>query len=123
MSFTYLTIHGKRLRFGAVAGMYEITPLGVDSRRRHTSAPCTYWHTKCRAMAGEPLSEDEFRFVGFTEERPRSRDGWKHASSNLEVIFHHDDRNELSSEDSAMLAALMAVERVDLNRDRLGFLG
>lgn len=91
--------------------MYDITPLGVDACRWDRSAICTYWHTKCRAMAGEALVTEELRFVGFAEERPRSRGGWKNAATNLEVLYRGDhDRDELSSEDSAMLSALMAVD-------------
>jgi hypothetical protein len=53
---------------------------------------------------------------------PRVRDGWQDAATNLGVIYFHGDRYELSPEDSTMFAALMAVENVDLNRERLEFL-
>jgi hypothetical protein len=94
--------------------MYEITPLGVDDCRLDRSAVCVYWHTKRRAMAGEVLTAEELRFVGFADERPRVRDGWHDASTNLGLIYFHDDREELSSDDSAMLSALMSVDNAEL---------
>ncbi len=100
--------------------MYDLTPLGFDACRSDASASCVYWHTKKRAMAGATLTPEQLQFVGF-DEQPKPRDGWKSAATNLEVIYH--DRDELSSEDSETLAALMAIESVELNRERLEFLG
>jgi hypothetical protein len=58
------------------------------------------------------VERDELRFVGFTEEGSRSGDGWRHVSSNLEILYHHD-RDELSSEDLAMLSALMSLDNAE----------
>jgi hypothetical protein len=107
-----------------VAALYEITPLSVDACRSDPSASCVYWHTKLRALAGELLSEDELRFVGLVQECP-DRGGWQNAASHLELLYrqHDHDRDELSTEDSAVLSALMAIETVDLSQERLEFLG
>jgi hypothetical protein len=97
-----------------VATMFDLRALGSDACRWDSSASCRYWHMKCRAMAGEALTAEELRFVGFTEERPRVRDGWQDAATNLGVIYFHGDRYELSPEDSTMFAALMSVDNVEL---------
>lgn len=60
-------------------------------------------------MAGELLPDLELRYIGFTEERP-SRDGWKDASRNLELLYRDHDRDE----DTQMLVALMSIENVEL---------
>jgi hypothetical protein len=95
--------------------MYDLVSLGPDACQWDSSAACTYWHLKRRAMAGEALTAEELRFVGFSEESvSRRRDGWQDASRHLEVIYRHRDRDELSAEDSAMLSALMSVDNVEL---------
>lgn len=107
-----------------MAALYELTSLGADACRSDPSAACRYWHLKRRALAGELLSEDELRFVGLTEEGS-DRGGWQNAATHLELLYrdHDDGREEMSTEDSALLSALMAIETVDLGRERLDIIG
>jgi hypothetical protein len=103
--------------------MYDLVSLCPDACQWDSSASCLYWHLKRRAMAGADLTDEELRFVGFAEERPPSRGGWKDASRHLELLYGDHDRDGLSSEDSAMLSALMSIDTVDLSQERLDFLG
>jgi hypothetical protein len=94
--------------------MFDLRPLGSDACQWDSNASCLYWHLKCRAMAGEPLSEDERRFVGFAEESP-DRDGWKNAATSLEVIYRSDhDRDELEPADRDLLVSLMQIDNAEL---------
>jgi hypothetical protein len=71
---------------------------------------------KRRVFRGEDVSFEEARFVGFAEERPRSRNGWQNAATHLDLLYrdHDHDRDELSSEDAAMLASLMSIDNAEL---------
>ncbi len=66
------------------------------------------------SASGEALTAEELWFVGFVDERPRVRDGWQDAATNLGVIYFHGDRYELSPEDSTLFAALMSVDNAEL---------
>jgi hypothetical protein len=99
-------------------GMYDLVSLGPDACLSDTSAACRYWHLKCRVLRGANVTPDELRFVGFAQECP-DRGGWRNAATSLGILYH-DDREELSSEDSAMLSALMSID--DVTQGMIGFL-
>jgi hypothetical protein len=59
------------------------------------------------------LSPEQLEFVGVAKAPPQSSDGWRQPYT----------LPALPSPDAAMLQALMAIEAVDLGRERMSFLG
>lgn len=54
-----------------------VEALGPDRCRGDRCAPCSYYHLKKRALAGESLTEAEREFVGFTQ--PHRSAAWRPA--------------------------------------------
>lgn len=81
---------------------------------------CCYFELKERARLGEDLSAEERAFVGLYEAQ-KSAGGWHQPNEFISPYEFEPDW--LSAEDSAMLHALMNVDPVDVNRERLEFLG
>jgi hypothetical protein len=77
-----------------------------------------YFELKVRARRGEKCSDEELAFVGMEPNGHEPTGGW-HVPDGLD-LYELDDG--LSPEDSSMLTALMAIDSVDLNRERLDFL-
>jgi hypothetical protein len=100
----------------------SIEPLAPDACRSDPSPPCAYWHTKLHALNGgrDKLTRRDLAFVG-VETWPINTPGW-HAPTGL-FLDLWSDLPELSGEVSAGLHALMAISTVDVNRERLEFLG
>ena len=101
-----------------------LDPLGPDACRSDPSAPCAYWHLKLHALNGgrDKLSERELKCVGVgVSVRTDTSNGWHQP----DALFVDDFLAgfELSAEDSEVLHGLMAISTVDVNRDRLEFLG
>jgi hypothetical protein len=74
---------------------------------------------KVRALRGEDLSSEEADFVGMRPNGHKPSGGWHHPGD----LGSYELDDTLSAEDSVTLSALMAIDSVDLNRDRLEFLG
>jgi hypothetical protein len=98
---------------------YEyIWPLRPDRCRSDRCAPCYYHHLKIQALNGgrDKLSPDELEFVG-EGVSARVRSGGWHQPDDLAGL----NGDQLSAEDSAMLAALM--DTGDPGQERMRFLG
>jgi hypothetical protein len=81
-----------------------------------------YAELKDRLAAGEHLSREELDFIGaYAKRRPSG--GWQQPDQIAILAPAHELDAELSAEDSAGLHALMAIETVDVNQERLEFLG
>jgi hypothetical protein len=72
-----------------------IVALSPDECETDPCAPCAYWHTKRRLLAGERLTDWEYDFIGVGVNRSSSTDqGWRDASSALEsFVMQRDPRH------------------------------
>ena len=95
-----------------------LTPAAPTPRRR-----VWYWRTKLHALNGgrDKLSRRDLDFVGVDTWPINTPGGW-HAPTGL-FLDLWSDLPELPAEVAAGLHALVAISTVDVNRERLEFLG
>lgn len=72
---------------------------------------------KSRFHSGD-LTDEELDFIGMRPNGHGPSDGWREPTA----LTHLYELDTLSPEDSVTLSALMAIDSVDLNRERLEFL-
>jgi hypothetical protein len=83
-----------------------IRALGPDECETDPCAPCAYWHTKVRLLAGERLTDREYTWTGVGCQPATSDEGWRDAAAALQsAVTERDPRHA----DVGMMQALMAV--------------
>ena len=93
-------------------------PLFPDACRTDRSAPCRYWHTKCKALNGgrSKLSERDLALVGVDLPVQRRGGGWYQPGE----ISLFASAYELDAEPDALLQALVSVGSTQARLDFLG---